>query len=443
MKALLILLGMTLSLTSFAYDSGIMSAGWTHTCAIDHEGLKCWGLNNFGQTMVPPLKNPRLVSAGGEHSCALDDEGVKCWGRNVEGQTKVPSLKNPRLVSAGNWHTCALDDEGVKCWGRNVEGQTKVPSLKNPRLVSVGNHTCALDDEGVKCWGNNYSGQNKVPPLKNPRLLSAGGWYTCALDDEGVKCWGRNVEGQTKVPSLKNPRLVSAGNHACALDDEGVKCWGENSNGQGDVPVLTFGPSSQVPEFVLKDIATFFNVVALGSSPAKTKILSDLSLYGAKDLAEEKFSTFFQKTELASARYTLAALIEPVMKSADSGYYLEKVIPAYEVSIENIHGELGIRGLDDVFDLKAVREVALKVIQVNLNVASEFLTISERKDLQETNRLLGAAMADANNRDKVFKALDSVDNCKRILSKLENSSKTAFVFNTLYTASEFLERKIR
>lgn len=26
------------------------------------------------------FKNPRKISAGSLHTCALDDEGVKCWG---------------------------------------------------------------------------------------------------------------------------------------------------------------------------------------------------------------------------------------------------------------------------------------------------------------------------------------------------------------------------
>jgi|688.fasta_scaffold185059_1 hypothetical protein len=68
-----------------------------------------------------------MVSAGDNHTCALDDEGVKCWGAKdfsghpgkVDGgQTHVPAdLKNPRYVVAGDPTSCALDDEGVKCWG--------------------------------------------------------------------------------------------------------------------------------------------------------------------------------------------------------------------------------------------------------------------------------------------------------------------------------------
>ncbi len=74
------------------------------------------------------LKNPIAVSSGGRHTCAIDDEGVKCWGLNDYSQTNVPSgLKNPKAVSSGDAHTCGIDDEGVKCWGWNDYGQTNVP----------------------------------------------------------------------------------------------------------------------------------------------------------------------------------------------------------------------------------------------------------------------------------------------------------------------------
>ena len=68
------------------------------------------------------------VSAGEQHTCALDDNGVTCWGYNGMGQTDVPALSNPTQVSLGGSHTCALDDNGVTCWGSNNYGQTDVPT---------------------------------------------------------------------------------------------------------------------------------------------------------------------------------------------------------------------------------------------------------------------------------------------------------------------------
>ena len=70
--------------------SAQVSAGFLHTCAVDDTGLKCWGLNDEGQTDVPKLINPTMVSAGVKHTCAIDDTGVKCWGQNESGQIDVP-----------------------------------------------------------------------------------------------------------------------------------------------------------------------------------------------------------------------------------------------------------------------------------------------------------------------------------------------------------------
>ncbi|MDO9181919.1 MAG: RCC1 domain-containing protein, partial [Bacteriovorax sp.] len=89
---------------------------------------KCWGYK--ANEYVPAnLRNPKMISAGSDHTCAIDDEGVKCWGANYYGQTDVPAnLKNPRMISAGSDHTCAIDDEGLKCWGEKHSNINLNPS---------------------------------------------------------------------------------------------------------------------------------------------------------------------------------------------------------------------------------------------------------------------------------------------------------------------------
>lgn len=214
-----------------------ISSGGSHACALDDLGVHCWGENYFGATDVPVnLQNPIQVSAGYSHTCALDENGVHCWGSSGSyGETNVPSdLQNPSWVSAGMLYTCALDDVGVHCWGRDISGETRVPSdLRNPVKISAGiDVTCALDDSGVRCWGRNIG---DVPnDLLNPTQVTVGSGHACALDDLGVHCWGNNYFEQTTVPDnlVNTKQITTYRGHSCALDDSKVQCWGRNQYGQ-------------------------------------------------------------------------------------------------------------------------------------------------------------------------------------------------------------------
>src|SRR5262249_35444886 len=53
-----------------------------HTCLLHVGEVSCWGRGTEGQTTVPALRNPTQVTVGDLHTCALDDDGVKCWGYN-------------------------------------------------------------------------------------------------------------------------------------------------------------------------------------------------------------------------------------------------------------------------------------------------------------------------------------------------------------------------
>ena len=259
----------------------MVSAGVKFSCAMDGDGVQCWGNNAFGQTDVPVLVNPVQVAGSFEHACAIDDTGVVCWGREQYGETQAPVLSNPTSVVAGKDHSCALDDNGVTCWGRNSTKmkRTSVPELSNPtQISSVLDHSCAIDDTGVVCWGSFGNGRRNVPELSNPTQVTAGYNHTCALDDNGVtcwgnnrnqkstppatllnvtsvvagggstcaihrgglvKCWGKNNVAQKVIPTLSNPTQLAVGNdHICAVDDNGVSCWGGNTNGKRNVPTL-------------------------------------------------------------------------------------------------------------------------------------------------------------------------------------------------------------
>ena len=137
----------------------VLGLGRDISCALQPTEAVCWGdINSY------PLTHPVAVAAGVDHSCAIDDDGVHCWGYNRYGKLDVPDMNNPTDITAGWEHSCALADEGVLCWGAgdggsnpNYDyGQSVVPhgQLVNPRDVEAAlTYSCALDDLGVRCWG--------------------------------------------------------------------------------------------------------------------------------------------------------------------------------------------------------------------------------------------------------------------------------------------------
>ena len=134
-------------------SSGVaaLSAGSEHLCAMLSTGsVLCWGANLYGQlgdgtnmlkttpTAVSGLSSGVVALACGTSStCAvLSTGGVKCWGLNNYGQlgdgtiinrltpTAVSGLSSGvAAIAAGIYYTCALLLTGdVKCWGSNGNG---------------------------------------------------------------------------------------------------------------------------------------------------------------------------------------------------------------------------------------------------------------------------------------------------------------------------------
>jgi len=193
-------------------SSGVkaISSGDYHNCVITSDDeVKCWGDNLFGKlgdgtttasgtpVTVEESTDVNLlaveISAGFQHTCAITKaKGIKCWGLNEYGQLGDGTYTDYRLtpvdvagftnegedateISAGEQHTCAITSTGAaKCWGYNKDGQlgdgttytrrtpVDVDGLSSGvKAVSAGgSHTCAITaTNGIKCWGNNTYGQ--------------------------------------------------------------------------------------------------------------------------------------------------------------------------------------------------------------------------------------------------------------------------------------------
>ena len=235
-----------------------VTAGESHTCALTTTGgVKCWGNNGSGQLgdggatayssptpvdVIDLSSGVQAITAGTYHTCALTTAGgVKCWGLNNFGQlgdgttteystTPVDVIdlsSSVQAIAAEYNYTCALTTAGkVKCWGDNWYGQiredTTTTHYSTPvdveglsggvRAITAGGaHTCALTTTGgVKCWGANWYGQlgngtGAYSPTPvgveglsgGVRAITVGYAHTCALTTAGeMKCWGYNYYGQ-------------------------------------------------------------------------------------------------------------------------------------------------------------------------------------------------------------------------------------------------------
>ena len=261
-----------------------IAAGFGHTCALTTGGdVKCWGWNEFGQigdgtsgdgdpntldnirtTPVDvaglPPGGATAVAAGLGHSCALvTGGGVKCWGLNNFGQlgdgtntnrptpVDVATLTGAAEIAVGFGHSCALvTGGGVTCWGDNFFGQLGDGTTTNSTTPSdvCADATCAS-------------------PFTDAAGIDAGTAHSCApTTGGGVKCWGSNEFGQLgdgtsgdgDPNTLDNINLTpvdvcadapcdsaltsvvnigTGGDHTCAVTGAGgVKCWGFNAFGQ-------------------------------------------------------------------------------------------------------------------------------------------------------------------------------------------------------------------
>jgi hypothetical protein len=133
----------------------LSSAGFDEqhfACAVDAQGLKCWG-NNFARPLgsrpggvrnLPPAPIAGLetgvtaVATELSHSCAVKEGKVYCWGgHNYLGElgeripqalgdvVEVNGVENATQIGVGPGYSCALtNDLRVLCWGDNEFGQT-------------------------------------------------------------------------------------------------------------------------------------------------------------------------------------------------------------------------------------------------------------------------------------------------------------------------------
>ena len=183
-------------------SSNIVSVcvGRTHSLGLTADGkVLAWGMDTFGETIVPPdLTNAVAIAAGEAHSVAmLADGSVRTWGDNRFGQLNAPpDLTNAIAISARGLHSLALRSDGsAVSWGsyQNVYyimDLISPPAMTNVIAISAGSeHGLALTSEGkVLAWGLDFLGQTNMPAAvagnSNIIAISAGAFNSMALAAE-------------------------------------------------------------------------------------------------------------------------------------------------------------------------------------------------------------------------------------------------------------------
>jgi len=225
---------------------------------------------------LPPGKVWSTVSAGGTHTCALDNTGQAfCWGDNGWKRLGITDSVNQRRpvavetpqhflsLAAGSEETCALTNDGsTVCWGGAQPGTTPHSAFGALRLRSLdlnANGCGIAADSSAWCWGINTTGQigsGRPTPARSTgaervrgpqkwKLVTAGSTFACGLATDGRGwCWGSGNElGSLEVHESSSApvaiagsrgwqSITAGGNHACGIARGGAAwCWGKGENG--------------------------------------------------------------------------------------------------------------------------------------------------------------------------------------------------------------------
>lgn len=279
---------------------GPIALGVGVACTYAGTTASCWGANTHHEAGQEPAgaisqRSPsstsvrapiRDLAIGPDMTCALDDNGVDCWGNDDVGQLGTPADGTSTIRSVplsavasglrasrfGRSNACAWWGSKVACWGPNDYQQLGASTQANPNELDIGGpvhdlavgdaFVCALlEDGGVHCWGKNDSAQLGTGSASGPQpagattfsipgavQVVAGADFGCAATPDSVTCWGDNHYGvvtgtptaatiaPTKLTFLNGgiASLAAGADFVCAIEGLGgaVTCWGNNGQGQ-------------------------------------------------------------------------------------------------------------------------------------------------------------------------------------------------------------------
>ncbi len=175
-----------------------IDAGDNHVCGLHDGAVTCWGRTEqiSYDLLTPPadLTDVTQVSAGYSHTCALDQDGaLTCWGE--DGTWTPDDAAGPYLnVVAGKHLTCAqrADDLRLSCWGDDPPDTSSLDGQDFSALRAGLLGVCGLNEAGFTCA---LLPDTELPT--GPLLdldLSLNGAFGCALDPDGLlSCFGEHI----------------------------------------------------------------------------------------------------------------------------------------------------------------------------------------------------------------------------------------------------------
>jgi len=247
-----------------------------HSCAIDNQGVICWGSSQNNQNVVPSLSNPKKVLVIADNNCALDDSGVVCWGGTSPSVASSPRLVHARDFTTYDQDACAIDDTGVVCWGGNVlSGVRRLPDIVNAISVIMNSSLiCVIDklDSGnnaSKCWNNNLLSQDLGPAVSleanltasqasiNPQRLEMGSNNYCFSTDNNIYSTGCGVGNYMQPENITNRfgelavfDIAVGFNHVCRISGidllRYLDCW-DSLDARNIVPLPMSNEFDRVP----------------------------------------------------------------------------------------------------------------------------------------------------------------------------------------------------
>ena len=254
-----------------------ISTGGGHTCALmSGGGVKCWGLNDYGQigdgsttgrvtaVDVSGLSSGvTAITAGGSYTCALMSSGsIKCWGTNSSGQVgDGGSTSTNRLTPVDIVELVAIVSGQVKDGQNNPIADVTLTLGQGTQVMQ----TATTDSTGTYTLTAVLLGSYTLTPTKS------GYSFTPTTRTVSVSA---NISGQDFVATPTNPsgtELVQSVSPKEGISTQVTRIV-VKGNGFATSPAPTVSLSGGASNIALTDVipqstTSFSATVPLGLSP--------------------------------------------------------------------------------------------------------------------------------------------------------------------------------